>query len=227
MITFPLNENQFSFFVADHLLVGQFCTNPKSDSSLLSCQKVTQCSMSEIGDAPLSNPYSLSIQVMTTGPLPAPSKCKSEWFNTWGHSSTHWTTLWRWSSRRPHQATSHFWSRFESQHQSIPGCAEECGDPLVQSGGRWQTLGVTAGLGAGSQVQRDPGVASLTGPLLPWPERREHHQHGCPRGVMVKAMNCGIVVREFVLQPRYYVHFRANTLGKSMNPLILPPAMGK
>ena len=39
---------------------------------------------------------------------------------------------------------------------------------------------------------------------------------------MVKAMNCGIVVREFVLQSRYYVHFRANTLGKGMNPLILP-----
>ena len=50
---------------------------------------------------------------------------------------------------------------------------------------------------------------------------------GCPRGVMVKAMNCGIVVREFVLQSRYYVHFRPNTLGKGMNPLILPPAMGK
>ncbi len=50
---------------------------------------------------------------------------------------------------------------------------------------------------------------------------------GCPRGVMVKVMNCGIVVREFVLQSRYYVHFRANTLGKGMNPLILPPAMGK
>ena len=29
---------------------------------------------------------------------------------------------------------------------------------------------------------------------------------GCPRGVMVKAMDCGIVVREFVLQSRYYVH---------------------
>ena len=29
------------------------------------------------------------------------------------------------------------------------------------------------------------------------------------------------------LQSRYYVHFRANTLGKGMNPLILPPAMGK
>ena len=49
----------------------------------------------------------------------------------------------------------------------------------------------------------------------------------CPRGVMVKAMHCGIVVREFVLQSRYYIHFRANTLGKGMNPLILPPAMGK
>ena len=48
---------------------------------------------------------------------------------------------------------------------------------------------------------------------------------GCPRGVMVKAMDCGIVVREFVLQSRYYVHFLANTLGKGMNPLILP-AMG-
>ena len=43
---------------------------------------------------------------------------------------------------------------------------------------------------------------------------------------MVKAMECGIVGSEFVLQSRYYVHFRANTLGKGMNSLILP-AMGK
>ena len=48
---------------------------------------------------------------------------------------------------------------------------------------------------------------------------------GCPHGLMVKAMDCGIVVSEFVLQSRYYVHFRANTLGKGMNTLILP-AMG-
>ena len=48
---------------------------------------------------------------------------------------------------------------------------------------------------------------------------------GCPRGVMVKAMDCGIVVSEFVLQSRYHVHFRTNTLGKGMSPLILP-AMG-
>ena len=71
----------FLFLVADHLLVGQLCTTPKSDRSLLSCLKVTQCSTSEIGDAPLYNSCSLLIQVMMTGPLPAPSKCKSGWFN--------------------------------------------------------------------------------------------------------------------------------------------------
>ncbi len=54
---------------------------------------------------------------------------------------------------------------------------------------------------------------------------RHGYPWGCPRGVMVKAMDCGIVEREFVLQSRYYVHFRANTLGKGINPLILP-AMG-
>ena len=48
---------------------------------------------------------------------------------------------------------------------------------------------------------------------------------GCPRGIMVKAMDSGIVVSKFVLQSRYYIHFLANTLEKGMNPLILP-AMG-
>ena len=42
---------------------------------------------------------------------------------------------------------------------------------------------------------------------------------------MVKALDGGIVVSEFELQSRYYVHFRTNTLGKGMNPLILS-AMG-
>ena len=50
-----------------------------------------------------------------------------------------------------------------------------------------------------------------------------YREGGCPRGVMVKAMDC--LVSESVLLSRYYVHFRANTLGKGMNPLILP-AMG-
>ena len=48
---------------------------------------------------------------------------------------------------------------------------------------------------------------------------------GTPRGVMVKAMDCGIVVSEFELNFLNYVHFQANTLGKVMNLLILP-AMG-
>ena len=99
----------------------------------------------------------------------------------------------KWGS---HHATSHLRSRLESQHQSVPGCAEECGDPLVQSAGRRQNLGVAVGLGAGPQVQRDPGLGSegvlrhctllSLVPFLPRPEpagllrwviRREHHQH--------------------------------------------------
>ena len=200
MIPFPFNENQFSFFVADHLLVGQLCTNPNSDRSLLSCLKVTQCSTNEIGDAPPYNACSLPIQVMTTGPLLGPSKCKSGRVNAWGHSSRQRTTLWRWWSGMPHYATSHLRSRLESQYQSEPGCAKECGDPLVQSGGQWQALGVAAGLSAGPRVQRDPGLASegvlrlctllSLAPLLPRPElagllrlfiRREYHQHDLPQ----------------------------------------------
>ena len=45
---------------------------------------------------------------------------------------------------------------------------------------------------------------------------------GCPRGVMVKATDCGIVISEFIFHSCYNVHFRTNTLGKGMNPLILP-----
>ena len=54
---------------------------------------------------------------------------------------------------------------------------------------------------------------------------RPKQTEGCPRGIMVKVMDCRIVVSEFELHPRNYVHFRTNTLGKGMNPLILP-AMG-
>ena len=35
---------------------------------------------------------------------------------------------------------------------------------------------------------------------------------GSLHGVMVKVMDCGIVVNKFVLQSCYYIHFRANTL---------------
>ena len=42
---------------------------------------------------------------------------------------------------------------------------------------------------------------------------------------MVKVLDSGILVSEFEVQSRYYIHFRTNTFGKGMNPLILP-AMG-
>ena len=118
MIPFPFNENRFSFFVAGHLLVGQLCTNPKSNRSLLSYLKVTQCSTSKIGDAPLYNSCILPIQVMTTGPLPAPSKCKSGWFNAWGHSSTHQTTLWGWWSGKTR--TKEFIEKVQAIIDEIP-----------------------------------------------------------------------------------------------------------
>ena len=104
---------------------------------------MTQCSTSEIGDAPLYNTCSLQIQVMTSGPLLAPSKCKSRRFNMpWMMKTKFPATVmvfgvgFKWGL---HHATSHLWSRLERQHQSVPGCTEECGDPLVQSGGWWQT----------------------------------------------------------------------------------------
>ena len=115
-----------------------------------------------------------------------------------------WILIWNFhfviNGKGPHHVTSHLRSRLESQHQSVPECAEECGDPLVQSGGRWQTLGMAAGLGASPQFQRDPGLVSEVvlrlctllslHPLLPRPEptgllrlviRREHHQHDLPQ----------------------------------------------
>ena len=45
---------------------------------------------------------------------------------------------------------------------------------------------------------------------------------GCTRSVMVKPLDCRVVVSEFELQSRYYVHFWIHTLGKGKNLLILP-----
>ena len=39
------------------------------------------------------------------------------------------------------------------------------------------------------------------------------------RGKVAKVLQCDIVVNEFNLQSRYYVHFKDNTLGKGMKPL--------
>ena len=44
---------------------------------------------------------------------------------------------------------------------------------------------------------------------------------GGAHSVMVKAMDCRIVVRGFELHSHYYIDFWTNTLGKGINPLIL------
>ena len=46
-----------------------------------------------------------------------------------------------------------------------------------------------------------------------------------PHSVMVKALDCGLVLSQFKLQSHHCIRFQTNTLGKGMNPLILP-AMG-
>ena len=44
---------------------------------------------------------------------------------------------------------------------------------------------------------------------------------GSSRGVGANVFDFDIVVKEFELQSRYYVHFWTNTIDKGMNPLIL------
>ena len=188
------------FFVADHLLVGQLCTNPKSNRSLLSCLKVTQCSTSKIGDVLLYNSCTLPIQVMITGPLPAPSKCKSGLPRITGTCTGWWKQsfqlrLWSlvWFQVR---ATWCHLTSLKSAWKSTPKCTWMCWRMWWSPGAiRWQTLGVAAGLCAGPQVQRDPGLASegvllSLAPFLTRPEstgllhlaiRREHHQHDLPQ----------------------------------------------
>ena len=157
MIPFPYNENQFSVFVADHLLVGQLCTNPKSDRSLLSCLKVTQCSTSEIGDAPLYNTCSLPIQLMTTGPLPAPSKCKSGLPRITGTCPGWWKQSFRlrlWSlAWFQVRATSCLLTSSMSAWKSTPKCTWMCWRVWWSPGAiRWPV----ADPGCGSRTRRRP-----------------------------------------------------------------------
>ena len=198
MIPFPFNENRFSFYVADHLQVGQLCTNSKSDRSLLLYLKVTQCSTSEIGDAPLYNSCSQPIQVMTTGPLPAPSKCKSRlpritgwWKQSFGYV---------WFQMR---ATSCHLTSSKSAWKSTPKCTWMYWRVWWSPGAiRWPVTDP----GCGSRTWCRPTspkrprhgfrrsattlYPSFTAPLLPQPEpagllrlviHREHHQHDLPQ----------------------------------------------
>ena len=51
---------------------------------------------------------------------------------------------------------------------------------------------------------------------------------GCfvsPRSAVANVLDCDNVVSEFELQSSYYIHFRIDTFGKGINPL-LPMNMG-
>ena len=209
MIPFPFNENRFSFILLlDHLLVGQLCTNPKSDRSLLSCLKVIQCSTREIGDAPLYNSCSLPIQVMTTWPLPAPSKCKCGLQRITGMCPGWWKQSFRqrlwslvWVQVR---AISCHLTSSKSAWNSTPKCTWMCWRVWWSPGAiRWPVADPVCG----SRIRRRPTspkrprlgfrmsattlYPSFTGtPPLPRPElagllrlviRREYHQHDLPQ----------------------------------------------
>ena len=188
MIPFPFNENRFSFFFfPDHLLVGQLCRNPKSDRSLLSCLKVTQRSTSEIGDAPLYNSCSLPIQVMITGPLPAPANANHDCSTLEGTAQRIWRPfgrlrLWSlvWFQVR---ATSCHLISSKSAWKSARKCTWMCWRVWWSPGAiRWPV----ANPGSGSRTRHRPTspkrsrlgfkrsditlYLSLTGPLLPRPE---------------------------------------------------------
>ena len=60
-------------------------------------------------------------------------------------------------------------------------------------------------------------IAIVTFFIIPWLFLKIFLR-GYPRGVMVKAMDCGIVVSKFILQSPYYVHFRANTYSHQLCP---------
>ena len=158
MIPFPFNENQFSFFVADHLLVGQLCTNPKSDRSLyLSCLNSDTMFNEHDRWYPAVQTHALyQSKLCQQGPLPAPSKCKSGQLNAWGHSSIHRTTLWRWWSWGfkwgPHHAT---FTSLKSAWKSTPKCIWMYWRVWWSSGAiRWPV----ADPGSGSRTQHQPAI---------------------------------------------------------------------
>ena len=126
---------------------------------LLSCLKVTQCSTSEIGDAPLYNSCSLPIQVGTTEPLPAPSKCKSGLLRITGTCPGWWKQSFRlrlwslvWFQVR---AISCHLTSSKSARKSTPKCTWMCRRVWWSPGAiKWPV----ADPGCGSSTQRRPTI---------------------------------------------------------------------
>ena len=151
MIQFPLNENRFSFFffIADHLVVQRArsemrrCTTHALYWSKLWHQDHCQHPQN-------ANPDGSTLE--------GTAQCIGRPFRRLQLWSLVWFQV---------RATSCYLTSSKSAWKSTLMCTWVCwrvwwslGAILVQSVDRWQTLGVAAGLGAGSQVQRDPGLTS-------------------------------------------------------------------
>ena len=149
----------------------------------------------------------LPIQVMTTGSLPTPSKCKSGLPRITGTCPGWWKQSFRlrlWSLEWFQvRATSCHLTSSKSAWKSTPKCTWMCWRVWWSPGAsKWSV----ADPGCGSRTRRRstspkrPSLGfrrsattlypSLTGPLLPRPEpagllrlviRREHHQHNLPQ----------------------------------------------
>ena len=116
-----------------------------------------QCSTSEIGDAPLYNSCSLPIQIMTTGTLPAPLKCKSRLPRITGTSLGWWKQsfqlrLWSLVCFQVRATSCHLTSS-KSAWKSTPKRTWMCWRVWWSPGAiRWPV----ADPGCGSRTQRRP-----------------------------------------------------------------------
>ena len=126
---------------------------------------MTQCSTSEISDSLLYNLRSLPIQVMTTGPLPAPSKCKSGLPRITGTCPGWWKQSFRlrlwslvWFQVR---ATSCHLTSSKSAWKSTPKCTWMCGRVWWSpSAIRWPVVDPGCGSRTRRRPTRDSGLAS-------------------------------------------------------------------
>ena len=189
----------FFFFVGDHILVGQVCTNPKSNRSLLSCLKATifnerdwRCAAVQLmhsTDPSYDNrtiASTLKMQIRMVQRLRAQRNASDDLLET-----------------VERKATSCHHTSSKSAWKLTPKCTWICWRVWWSPGAiRWSV----ADLGCGSSTRRWPTspirpklgfrrnsttlYPSLTAPLLPRPEptglfrlviRREHHDHDLPQ----------------------------------------------
>ena len=142
MIPFPFNENRFSFFVADYQLascvqipraIGAFYHVWKWHNDQRARSEMRCCTTMLSTDPSYDNrtiASLLKMQIRTVQRLRAQFNASDNPSNVYGYG------LWCGFKWGLYHATSYLRSRLESQHQSVPGCAEECGDQ-VASGRRW------------------------------------------------------------------------------------------